>query len=204
MEPGVHLCMWQWLLAPSAHGAAKPVGWNLPVLARQWRPWDLLVPRCEFPGGTAEWDNKACWPASSDTHGAVKVQGPAHTRHRFLWHFRCRIGGHVTGGECGAQSSYMCWEIGLTTKCREMELHGDFRGWGLKMLSWKSFFLIFLFPASLFVCDFREGFASSWYGTWWVSFVVPWSSFSRVVTAGVWGCQQSAILLDLHLMVSLY
>jgi hypothetical protein len=70
----------------------------------------------------------------------------------------------------------MIWEAGLTTKQREVELHGDFRCGGTGVLSC-NFLLVVVF---LFV-DSERALLVTGYGTPWVLFGVPRSSFFKVV-----------------------
>jgi hypothetical protein len=43
----------------------------------------------------------------------VAAMEAAYKWHQFPWHFRVKCQGVMYWGECGAPSSFVCWEAGL-------------------------------------------------------------------------------------------
>lgn len=89
----------------------------------------------------------------------------------FPWHFKVWGGGSWSREECGAQSFFVCWEMGLTvelswrsgTVCSLQER-------GIRSIDLKPFFHVFSYSS---ICGFKESFFSHWL---WNVMGVLWDS----------------------------
>jgi hypothetical protein len=100
--------------------------------------------------------------------------------HLFPWHFRVKLAGHVVGEKCGALSSCLFQEAGLTT---ERPSNGAWRhmktsGVGMGVLSCEQFFPFFPWLVASPFEDLESALLLTDYGTPWVPFGVPSSSFA--------------------------
>jgi hypothetical protein len=86
----------------------------------------------------------------------------------------------------------VCWEAGLTTKRRIMEICKDFRCGGSGVLRCKLFFPLFLWLVAFVFMDSERALLLSGYGILWVSFGFP--DLPSVVSH-CWGSGMSTICL---------